>query len=658
MFFFAPALLWFLLAAAAPIVIHLVNRRRHKSIQWAAMQFLLKATRQYRGEKKLRHIAILTCRTLGVAALALAAARPIISKITGWTSGPIHTVALILDRSASMEIKPTHHPQSRREIALEKISATIKDLGKPRVVMLDSAGGNPQEISSPELLSSLSSTAPTDTAADIPSLLNQAITWLADTPGRTEIWIASDLQKSSWMPSDDRWNNIRTEIKTLPNPPTIRVLAMSGSTSPNASIRIVESRRNDNELLIDVEIERHGNTHEKQTSLTTHLNGANTGQMVAVVGSLTRFQKRITLPASPDAGYGWLALPPDGNPRDNIAYFVYSPSRKPLTLIVSATGETANYLALAAAPPGTQMESQVVQPEQALQTISPKYSAILWASPMPEGPTAEAMQRYLASGGQVCFFAPGTQSPHTFNQLGWGEITISPSNKFFTIGEWDREDGPLCDGLDGTPIAAQKLKALRRQIPEGNITTLAHWSNGEPAFARRIIDQGTAWLFGTKPDYSWSNFSDADVLLPLVQRIIAQGHQRFNQSQAITVGSDATRLLPGTTRIHINNPGDKLTTKEYIAGVEKSGDGLLAINRPTAEDATESLDRNSIKPLFKDIRYTLIDQLRENNDSAISAEAWRLFLIATLFFLIAEALLCLPTNPHRKQLTALRHQRD
>ena len=65
MLFLSPALLWFLAAAAVPIAIHLINRRRHKTIQWAAMQFLLKASRESRGKKKLRHILILTCRALG-----------------------------------------------------------------------------------------------------------------------------------------------------------------------------------------------------------------------------------------------------------------------------------------------------------------------------------------------------------------------------------------------------------------------------------------------------------------------------------------------------------------------------------------------------------------------------------------------------------------
>ena len=86
MLFLNPLLLWFLAAASIPVVIHLLNRRRHKTIHWAAMQFLLKATRESRGKKKLRHFLILACRTLGLAALIFAAARPIVSGLLGLPS--------------------------------------------------------------------------------------------------------------------------------------------------------------------------------------------------------------------------------------------------------------------------------------------------------------------------------------------------------------------------------------------------------------------------------------------------------------------------------------------------------------------------------------------------------------------------------------------
>ena len=123
MLFLNRFLLWGLLAASVPVLIHLINKRRHKTIQWAAMQFLLKATRESRGKKKLRHILILTCRALAVAALAFAAARPIVSGLIGWGGGSIDTVVLLLDRSASMETKPGDGLDPRRQIVIEK-SAT------------------------------------------------------------------------------------------------------------------------------------------------------------------------------------------------------------------------------------------------------------------------------------------------------------------------------------------------------------------------------------------------------------------------------------------------------------------------------------------------------------------------------------------------------
>jgi hypothetical protein len=296
------------------------------------------------------------------------------------------------------------------------------------------------------------------------------------------------------------------------------------------------------------------------------------------------------------------------------------------------------------------MEAPIASPDQAAQKISPELAAVLWAAPLPEGAAAEAMRRFLVSGGHVCFFAPGTQSGNTFNNLGWSQTTMAPAGKFFILKEWNRSDGPLRDGLDGSPVAAQRLKALRRQTPEGDATTLARWEDGEPAFVRRIFDHGTAWLLGTAPDYSWSNLGDADALLPLVQRIIDEGNERFQNSLSTTIGAENARPQNAQARIRIHSPGDELTADAFLAGVEKSDNGLLAINRPVIEDAAESLNNAAINSLLEGTRHTLLDQAGKDSDDKGSAEAWRLFLFAMLFFLIAEALLCLnpkaPRNVH------------
>ncbi len=645
MLFLSPTLLWFLAAASVPVVIHLINRRRHKTIQWAAMQFLLKAARESRGRKKLRHILILTCRALGIAALALAAARPIVSGLMGWGGGTIDTVVLLLDRSASMEIKPGDGLDSRRAIVIGKVRDTMASLGATRLVLIDSASGKPQEVPSPDILDKLSATSGTDTAADIPALLSRAAEFLTDCQGHSEIWLVSDLQGSNWRPEDERWTAARASIAALPQRPAIRVLSISGPTAQNASIRLLSSRRTGDEILLDLEILRSGEARTTTAiPITTHLKSGSTTETLTLPGQMLRFQKRITLPPGDNSGFGWLSIPADGNPRDNTAFFAYGPALPVKSLIVCAHGECADYLALAAAPPGYgNFTCRRVDPAQAANAITPDLAAVLWAAPLPTGPAAETVQRFLSSGGQVLFLPPGTPSSNSFVDIKWNEPGDAPNGKFFILKEWNHLDGPLRDGIDGTQVSANRLKAIRRQIPSGDATSLALWEDGEPAITRRVVDRGAAWFLGSTPDYTWSNLGDADVLLPALQRIITAGSDRFDSSYLTTVGSAATRLLPGETRKRLDDSENvDPANAEYEAGIFRLGDRLLAINRPPEEDSPEVLTHELLDNVLSGTHYTLLDQAGQASDPSFSHDVWRAFITAVLFFLISEALLCLP----------------
>ena len=50
-----------------PIVIHLINRQRHRTVPWGAMMFLLDAKRLQRSMAKLRYWLIMAMRMLGMA---------------------------------------------------------------------------------------------------------------------------------------------------------------------------------------------------------------------------------------------------------------------------------------------------------------------------------------------------------------------------------------------------------------------------------------------------------------------------------------------------------------------------------------------------------------------------------------------------------------
>src|SRR5690242_799023 len=65
-----------ILLAAIPIIIHILNRRRYKTVQWAAMEFLLRAMRKNRRRLKFEQWLLLATRCLVLFIVATALARP------------------------------------------------------------------------------------------------------------------------------------------------------------------------------------------------------------------------------------------------------------------------------------------------------------------------------------------------------------------------------------------------------------------------------------------------------------------------------------------------------------------------------------------------------------------------------------------------------
>lgn len=63
-------------AMAAPILIHLLARRRFRIIRWAAMEFLLDAERQNRRRVRMEEWILLALRCLAVLLIGTALARP------------------------------------------------------------------------------------------------------------------------------------------------------------------------------------------------------------------------------------------------------------------------------------------------------------------------------------------------------------------------------------------------------------------------------------------------------------------------------------------------------------------------------------------------------------------------------------------------------
>ena len=81
--FLNPWMLLGTLAVASPILIHLLNKRRFKIVEWAAMDFLFAADKKNRRRVQLENFILLLLRCLAMLLLALMFARPFLpSNIT------------------------------------------------------------------------------------------------------------------------------------------------------------------------------------------------------------------------------------------------------------------------------------------------------------------------------------------------------------------------------------------------------------------------------------------------------------------------------------------------------------------------------------------------------------------------------------------------
>ncbi len=642
--FLEQGLLWLLIAAIIPVLIHLMNRRRHRTVAWAAMSFLLKATRESRGQKRLKHILILTFRTLAILAIALVAARPLLGGFFGWNGGTLDTVILVLDRSASMELSPEGDTDSKRASVVERIKNSLSEIGNPRLVLIDSASKQPQDISSPDILHDLSSTQATDTSSNIPELIIQAVDFITNQKlGRSEIWLASDLQAADWKHDEGKWASARAALETLDQRNSLRVLALTGKPKPNFSIQITSSRRVEEELILEIELQKNIRTAPSEIIVNFNINGTSTATPLTIQGQTLVIQKRFEIAEDTDSGFGYASITPDANPRDNVSYFAFGETKSSYATVVSEDDESRAALEHAAALPGLESQELIsISPSEWDHTSLNQSALVLWQAPLPTANRAEKLLDFLKQGGVVIFFPPTTEDTGSFQGVSWTSFQNSAENMFFVVPNWNKTDGPLRNGLENLPLPVQKLKAIRRSHIQGDSSQLATWDDETPFLSRKFIDRGTMFFVSSLPNYSWSNLELGDILVPLVQRSLIKGTQRFGSGLSAEIGTDGAEPLLGETRVRIDEYSQHLSSNEnFTAGVWKFGDRFIATNRPYQEDTPEIISSDTLDNFLNNTNYMLFEDKGSQTNDSFTQEIWQAILIAMLLFLIIEALLCL-----------------
>ncbi|HIB92633.1 TPA: hypothetical protein EYO57_36565 [Candidatus Poribacteria bacterium] len=668
MSFLNPLILAALPLMALPILIHLINQHRHRTVQWAAMMFLVSAKRMHKGMARLRYLLIMLMRIAAIGAMILAFSRPLAS---GWMSGvgmgkPDATL-ILLDRSASMETQDIQTGESKRSTALKKLAELLekRDYGS-QLILIDSANGEAHSIESPKALIGLPITEATATSANIPGMLETALAYLkANKSGRADIWICSDLNENDWAPNSGRWAAILEQFSQLKGVHHF-LLSYTDQPSNNLSIRVANVKRrqigNRDELILDVLLR--AENQQAQTSnvarripIEFEVNNVRSVIDVELDAQGASLQgHRIPIDSKLRSGWGSVALPSDSNPLDNRFYFVFSepPVRK--AIIVTDDPKTGKAFRRGLGIPTEshlQHSAEIIPLSRVVEIDWKSTGLLIWQAPLPSGLLAKQIESFVNSGRVVMFFPPAQSGSEKLFNLSWGNWQ-KPEQEQGKVAWWRGNADLLAHVGSGDPLPLNELRTYRYRTieslkAENPGTPLARLGDDKPLLVRVATDRGGVYFCSTLPTAQFSSLErDGVVFYVMLQRALAEASRSLSPA---SLHDAAPGVLADHTQWKLVAPienAPSISQRGLHAGVYQNEGYWAAVNRSLAEDHSEVTPVGTVDKLFDGLPYQRIDD-SVGDTSSLANEIWRIFLIAMVLAMILEAALCMPEKKVEQQ---------
>jgi hypothetical protein len=238
--------------ALGPIIIHLLNRRRYRIIDWAAADFLLESFKKTKRRIRLEQLLLLAMRVGGVGMMGLALARPFVpdqslAALLGTQARSDHVV--ILDDSYSMgqTLGSSTIFARAREAVLQ-----IADRVQPEdafAVLLTSAnvGGAsaPRPLFAPAHLTDrtafkrdAAALVPSDFSTDLVPSLQTALDIFANSANpEKRLYILTDCRRRDW--TDENSRRVRALLEKL-DKKVARAFLMDFGAADAANLSITE----------------------------------------------------------------------------------------------------------------------------------------------------------------------------------------------------------------------------------------------------------------------------------------------------------------------------------------------------------------------------------------------------------------------------------
>ncbi len=652
MTFLQPIALLGLLFALAPVIIHLLNLLRHRTVPWAATRFLFQARKSSSRFSKLKKWLTLLLRVLALSALAFMIARPMTGgdSLFSVDNRSPEVLVLILDRSASMETTTEKDSLTKRQKALEVFQSFAKPWTESRLVVLDSALEEPFFIDRANFFKDeamIRFFGPTDTAADLPRSIWKALKWLEETGvGTAEILLVSDMQSSNW--ELERNSDILKQINhTLSKKKDFWKLSFLNMADPppyNLSLSVDQINRMPKKVEPVLNLQRKGRG-EEAVRLSTLINGKPDIIDVRLASQSVLWRPSFNLENEPEEGWISIICPNDFSQFDNICYLTYG-STEPPQVAVRAYNPRSS-LILRSASQTEQGKLADLLPLNGFAQEDLLSRNILIHQGEINSEVEQILEEFALKGGCLVLFPPAVTSSKSSSLLSWDPMEEKTKNEIFRVSNWMEDSGILANSSDGNRLPLDRLEIKRRRTPKQG-ETLAYYSDGKPFLTSLTLGKGVIYSFSTLPLDNWSSISDGYVLVPALQRLIEGSSTSNSFIQSWVCGDRETK-----NNLLFEPIGDAKDNVPYLhAGIYKINGRLTAVNRPKSENDTLFLKEKQILEKLPNISPRLLKD-GASSESTNRSEVWSLFLTFCLLLLLGEALLGQPPIVPRNKITSI-----
>jgi hypothetical protein len=575
MTFLNPLYLIALAAAAIPIILHLLNLRKTRVIDFSTLAFLKELQRSKIRKLKLKQWLLLALRTLIIIFVVLAFTRPALRSGFGFLPGTTakSSVVIVIDNSFSMLVSDEHGQllKQARQKAAELVD--LLKAGDDAALILTTSPAKSNELSAAlnAVRGEIDGVAVSYAHGDYRQALTAASALLSSSSNfNKEVYFITDRQRTQFAFDDGSAAQQLFDANVK-----LFMLPVGDSDEGNTSVSAVEVRNSvfESGKPVDVAatVRNASETPLSNAIVSVFLGGERVAQKtVDIPPGGTQELEFTVLPKHSGWVPGFVELEDDALPEDNRRYFGFHIPQTLNVLLGPAGGQEARLIGLALNPAAADPEAvksfavDALGSGQLLSANLSRYDVVvlLGAQALSDAFT-QRLASWVRGGGSVMLFPDANGNVDAWSKsllprlglpAGSGTTgSLTDNVSFVTFGAIDF-DHPLFAGMfENLPegkqpeVESPRLFSSVRLRGDENSRQVIATRAGDAFLLDTRVEKGRVLAFAVSPDLRWSDFPFKGLFLPLLNRAMFYLAAREDNAVELTVGA--------TTELTIANTG-------------------------------------------------------------------------------------------------------